>query len=235
MSFHTHQAPDAQTLGDNLARFVAARLRNSLAERGEALLIVSGGSTPQPFFKALAQVDLDWSKVTITLADDRWLQPHEQDSNERTVRTTLLQGPAAAANFVSLVTPQATPEEGWAEVERRLQAMPWPADVTIFGMGGDAHTASLFPNCPELPLALDDAHVGLSLPIGAPTLPNVPVPRLTLTRRALLHTHCAVLHFTGAAKWDLLTQANAAGPVGDMPIRIVLHQDAVPVHVFHAA
>jgi 6-phosphogluconolactonase len=235
MSFHTHLAPDAATLGQNLADFVAARLRNGLAERGEALLIVSGGSTPPPFFKALAKADLDWSKVTITLADDRWLQPDEADSNERTVRATLLQGPASAAKFVSLVTPDATPEQGWATVEARLQAMPWPADVTILGMGGDAHTASLFPHCPELNAALDDAHAGLSLPVAAPTLPNVPVPRLSLTRRALMHTHAAVVHVTGASKWALLEQGRAPGSVSEMPIRLALHQDAVPIHAFHSA
>jgi 6-phosphogluconolactonase len=235
MSIHTHQAPDATTLGQALADFVAERLRASLAERGQALLILSGGNTPQPFFKALAQLDLDWAKVTITLADDRWLQPDQADSNERSVRAGLLQGPAAAANFVSLVTPDATPEQGWAVVEARLQAMPWPADVTIFGMGGDGHTASLFPFTPELTTALDDAHAGLCLAVAAPTLPNVPVPRLSLTRRALLDTGVAVLHFTGASKWALLEQAQAPGSVAEMPVRFVLHQGAVPVHVFYSA
>lgn len=234
MSFELHTAADAATLAQDLARFVAQRLRNGLAERGQALLIVSGGSTPLPFFKALSQAELDWSKVSITLADDRWLQPDQADSNERLVRAHLLQGPAAQAHFVSLVTPDATPHEGRAAIEARLNALPWPADVVVNGMGGDGHTASLFPLTPELTAALDDAHSGLCLAVSAPTLPNVPVPRLSLTRRALLHTQVAVVHLTGASKLTLLRQAAEAGPVAAWPIRIVLHQTSVPVHVFHA-
>ncbi|WP_294638725.1 6-phosphogluconolactonase [uncultured Aquabacterium sp.] len=59
------------------------------------------------------------------------------------------------------------------------------------------------------------------------------MPRLTLTRRALLDTRCAVIHCTGAAKRALLQRASEAGEVAELPIRIVLQQDRVPVHIFH--
>jgi 6-phosphogluconolactonase len=234
MTLQSHTAPDAAQLALALCEFVTARLRAALAERGHALLVVSGGNTPLPFFKALSQVDLDWSQVSITLADDRWLPPDHADSNERTVRASLLQGPAAQAKFVSLVTDAATPFEGQPAIEARLKTLPWPADVTLFGMGGDGHTASLFPFTLELTTALDDAHAPLCMAVSAPLLPNVPVPRLTLSRRALLDTRVAVVHITGASKWALLQQACEPGPVAEWPIRLVVRQQAVPVHAFHA-
>lgn len=234
MTLHPHTAPDAAALAQDLCAFVAERLRQALSARGQALLVVSGGNTPSPFFKALSAVDLDWSQVSITLADERWLPPDHADSNERTVRANLLQGRAAQARFVSLVSAAPTPLAGQAEVEARLAELPWPADVTLVGMGGDGHTASLFPFTPELTTAQDPARSDRCLAIAAPLLPNVPVPRLSLGRRALLDTQVLVVHITGAAKWALLKQACEPGPVAEWPIRIVLRQSQVPVHVFHA-
>jgi 6-phosphogluconolactonase len=95
---HTfHHAADPALLALDLADHVAALLRQGLADRGRALLIVSGGSTPVPFFQALARCALDWSAVTVTLADERWLPPDHPDSNAALVRTHLLKAQAAAS------------------------------------------------------------------------------------------------------------------------------------------
>ncbi len=234
MTLQDHTAPDAQALAQALCGFVAERLRAALAERGQALLVVSGGSTPLFFFKALSGVELDWSKVSITLADERWLPPDHADSNERTVRAHLLQGPVAQARFVSLFSEAATPFEGQPTIEARLRTLPWPSDVTVLGMGPDGHTASLFPYSSDLVRAMDDADASLCLAVSAPLLPNVPVTRLTLSRRALLDTQVVVVHITGASKWALLQEACEPGPVAEWPVRMVLRQHDVPVHVFHA-
>lgn len=233
MQQNHHTAADAATLATNLARFIADRLQAGLAERDRVLLVLSGGSTPVPFFEALSTLPLDWSRVVVTLADDRWVPHDHADSNARLVRAHLLQGPAGAATFVPVSSEAPSPADGQRAIEDELTELPWPAEVTVFGMGGDGHTASLFPHAPELDAALDDAHAPLTLPVGAPALPNVPVPRLTLTRRALLDTRCAVVHCTGAAKRALLEQASAPGEIAELPIRIVFQQDRVPVHVFH--
>ncbi|MFN3886796.1 MAG: 6-phosphogluconolactonase [Aquabacterium sp.] len=233
MQLNHHTAADAATLAANLARFTADRLQAALAERERVLLVLSGGSTPVPFFEALSRLPLDWSRVVVTLADDRWVPLDHADSNARLVRTHLLQGPAAAATFVPVSSEAPTPTDGQPAIEAELAGLPWPAEVTVFGMGGDGHTASLFPQAPELAAALDDAQAPLTMPVGAPAPPNVPVPRLTLTRRALLDTRCAVIHCTGAAKRALLQRASEAGEVAELPIRIVLQQDRVPVHIFH--
>lgn len=238
---HFHHAPSVQTLAQDVAEFVAHRLREGLRERGQALLVVSGGSTPVPFFEALARCELDWSRVVITLADERWLPPDHADSNARLVAAHLLQGEAARARFVPLYNGAATPQDGQADIEQQLAALPWPAEVVVLGMGGDGHTASLFPHAPELPQALAGLEAQTfsqatprCLPVAAPALPNVPVPRLTLTARALLDARCVLLHVTGAAKWTLLQQTIQNGPVAQWPVRLALHQARVPCEVFHA-
>jgi 6-phosphogluconolactonase len=229
-----HPSPDAAQLAQALAAFVAERLRAGLAERGRALLIVSGGSTPVPFFEALAAQPLDWPHVTVTLADERGLPPDHADSNERLVRAHLLRGPAAQAHWVPLFDGQARPDDAVPALERRLATLPWPADVVVLGMGGDGHTASLFPHSPELAEVLDAAQSPRCVAVGVPQPPNVPVPRISLTPRALLNTRLLVLHITGQAKLDLLARAQAEGPVADLPIRLAVRQTQVPCHVFHA-
>ncbi|MEH6602652.1 MAG: 6-phosphogluconolactonase, partial [Halomonas aquamarina] len=88
-----------QALAEQLAEAVYQALADDLVNQSRALLVVSGGSTPVPFFKALAQKPLAWARVDITLADERWVDEQSSDSNAKLVRENLLQGPAAAANF----------------------------------------------------------------------------------------------------------------------------------------
>lgn len=233
-SIHLHHAESADRLAHDLAGFVAERLRDGLARRGEALLVVSGGSTPMPFFRALSALALDWSRVTITLADERWVPPDHDDSNERLVRAGLLQGLAARARFVPLFNGAASPESGLEAAAQALAVLPWPADAVVLGMGGDGHTASLFPYAPELRDALADGDGPRCLPISVPAPPNVPLPRLSLTRRALLDTRCLLVHIHGSAKLALLEQAQQDGPPEQWPIRLALRQDQVPCEVFHA-
>ncbi|MBC7700412.1 6-phosphogluconolactonase [Aquabacterium sp.] len=231
---HFHEAPDAQTLAQDLARFVAARLQEGLSQRGRALLVVSGGSTPIPFFQSLSQTALDWPQVSITLADERWVPPDHADSNERLVRAHLLRGLASQARFVPFKSADALAGQGVPKLESALQALPWPADVVVLGMGADAHTASLFPGSAQLAEALDDARAARCLAISAPPLPNVPVDRVSLSRRALLDTRHVVIHITGLPKRQLLEQARLAGPIERMPIRLAWCRANMLCDVFYS-
>ncbi len=64
-----HTFADSQALNQVFASQLTQILQTAIAERGAAYLVVSGGRTPQALFQQLAQTELDWSKVTITLAD----------------------------------------------------------------------------------------------------------------------------------------------------------------------
>jgi 6-phosphogluconolactonase len=230
-----HRAPDAASLAQELADVVADQLRDGLARRGRALLIVSGGNTPVPFFERLSRAELAWAQVSVTLADERWVPPSHADSNARLVQRHLLQGPAAQARWLPLVNSAPTPAEGQAPLEHVLADLPWPADVLVLGMGGDGHTASLFPHDAALPKALDEQEdAPRCLAVGAPEPPNVPVPRISLSRRALLDARLIALHIVGSDKWQLLHQVLEPGAIEDFPIRLALHQTQVPCHVFHA-
>ncbi|HEX4328059.1 MAG TPA: 6-phosphogluconolactonase [Burkholderiales bacterium] len=206
---------------------VSARLRAAIQARGTAGLIVSGGSTPRPVFAALAGMPLAWDQVHITLADERWVSPTDDDSNEYLVRQTLLRDAAASARFIPLKNAATDAAAGAAATEQALADFPWPADVLMLGMGDDGHTASLFPRAPELEAALRTD--GRCIAVTPPAAPH---QRLSLSAAALLDTHAIIIDITGPAKWATYQRAVSAGPIEAMPVRLILQQASVPVHVY---
>ncbi|MGO3056930.1 6-phosphogluconolactonase [Halomonas sp. AOP43-A1-21] len=206
-----------QKLAEQLAEAVFQALSEDLERQERVLLIVSGGSTPIAFFKALAAKPLPWSRIDVTLADERWVDEQSSDSNAKLVRENLLQGEAAAANFVPLTSNASTPEEGVAEVAERTASLAWPASVVILGMGDDGHTASLFPDSQELGLALSTNE-----PLVAVRTPSQPQPRITFSAGHLHQAHRHILHITGDDKRTVLANALNGDDVRQLPIRAFL-------------
>lgn len=224
-----HRYPSAEALADALAQRVGQVLTQGVRERGRASLVVSGGPTPVPFFEALSGHELPWQSVSVTLADERWVPVNSADSNERLVREHLLRGSAARARFVGLYTAASAPAAGEAVCAQALAAIPRPFDAVILGMGGDGHTASLFPGSPELDEALSASP---ERPCVGVVGDEAPRERITLTPATLLASRWIALHIDGEQKWRVLEAAVAPGSVSQYPVRAVLHQRRTPVHVY---
>lgn len=227
MTRHDFDSP--QDLAAALAQAVADQLRAGLAARGAACLALSGGRTPGRFFAALARQELDWSKVSVTLVDERWVPLDSPRSNEALLRRGLLQGPAAAAKVVSLVTGDAGPEEGLHEVADRIAALPLPFDAVVLGMGADGHTASFFPGGDRLAEAIDPAGSALVLPQRAP---GAGEPRITVTLPLIVAARSVYLHIEGAEKAAVLKTALQDGPLADMPVRAVLRHPEASLEIY---
>ncbi len=219
---------DNDSLSRTLSAQLAATLRAAIAARGLASLVVSGGKSPIPFFERLRAEELDWSRVCVALADERWVEPAESGSNEKLVRDVLLQGSAAAARFIGLKNAAPTPDLGAVSAWETFARIPRPFDATVLGMGDDGHTASLFPGSPNLPRALNPAAVAGCVGMWSPVAPH---PRLSLNLSALLDSRRIVLFIAGADKWRTYCAAAAAGAVEEMPVRAVLRQRKTPVEV----
>jgi len=219
--------PEAQA--NALAAAVSGVLEQALGARAEASLVVSGGRTPAALFSKLASTPLEWSRVRVTLADERWVEPSSDSSNEHLVRTTLLKNLAQAAAFTGLKTSAPEASAGLAEAWQRCASMPQPFDQVLLGMGDDGHFASLFPAAKGLAEALDEQAEPACV-ASAP--PHAPFPRISLNLAALLRARSIRVQICGAGKWEVYQRALEPGPFSELPIRALLRQRRVPVDVY---
>ena len=210
MNLNTY--PDSDMMYVDLASQLAGELRNALASEDTVAFAVPGGTTPGPIFDELCAADLDWSRVSVLLTDERRVPPDHDRSNERLVRGRLLTSRAAAATFVRLV-----PEgEDMADVIATIEPL-LPIDVMLLGMGADMHTASLFPGSPDLAAALDRHAPPVMLVEATGDLES----RITLTAPVLsgaVSTHVVI---RGEAKREAFEKARHLKPA-EAPIATVL-------------
>ena len=229
--FRRVEFADGEKLAKGLSDWTAERLRDAIAARGVALLVVSGGKSPARFFEILSNVDLDWTRVAITLADERRVADDSPRSNARLVREKLLRNRAEAASFTPLADVRLPADRELAAAGARIARLPTPADVVVLGMGDDGHTASWFPDAEGLADAMDPGARQLVAPIAAP---DAPEPRLTLTGRVILRAKAIALEIQGEAKLATFAAALKPGPEDAMPIRAVLRRAADRLTVFSA-
>lgn len=213
---HTFKNP--AVLAEGLAIKVAGQLNDAIQAQGTATLVVSGGRSPVAFFQSLIKQPLDWSKVVVSLADERWVPVEHADSNAGLLKKHLLQGPAAKARFVGLYNVAANLEDAAQQADRALAELP-PIDVLILGMGDDGHTASLFPNSPNLAEALNPDNPRRCWPMRAPTVPH---QRLSMSRSLLASAKTKVLSISGQGKLNTLNDALGGTDIAALPIRAFL-------------
>jgi 6-phosphogluconolactonase len=226
VAFHDHANDDQWAWAAAVS--ASASLRRELEARPRARLLVSGGSTPAPVFRALAQAPLEWKRVDIALVDERWLLPDDPDSNAHLVREHLLRGHAAEARFESLTRPGRSIEAAVADAN--LLARNPPA-VVLLGMGGDGHTASLFPHMRGLDdaLASPNAYVAVDA-TGCPGAGPWPL-RISLTPAGLAPAGTRLLLLRGQGKRDVFERALAGDDPRELPVRVAFRTPGATLHV----
>lgn len=211
-----HEYPDADLMTMQLADTLSSELKSALLTHDRVTLAVPGGTTPGPVFDVLSSVHLDWDRVTVLPTDERWVGESSDRSNARLIRERLMTGPAAAARFRSLYVKDATPEQALDGLIDAVEPL-LPINVLLLGMGADMHTASLFPDAPELEAALSSS----APPLAIVRPENQPEPRITLTAPALTGALAAHLVITGSEKRQAYEKAQRL-PVHRAPVHAVL-------------
>ena len=213
---------------ESVATDVAGLLADALAQHDRARLLLSGGNTPAPVYRALSAEALDWSRVDVGLVDERWLQPDDADSNARLVRDTLLQGKAAQAHFQPLTRSGRGIEEAVQAANLHARQVP---DVAVLGMGEDGHTASLFPGMRGLREALESPLAYVA--VDAAHCPGAGKwsRRITLTPAGLAPARARRLLIRGAAKRALFERAMDGLDPRELPVRIAFTTPGAPLLV----
>jgi 6-phosphogluconolactonase len=222
--------PDADALAAALADILADAIRAGLAERNRASLALAGGRTPFPVYRRLAEVALDWPRVSLLATDERWVEPTHPASNTRELHAAF--AAATGVRVLPLVPAEPGPFADAAPARATLAAFTDPFDAVLLGMGVDGHFASLFPGAAELQHGLDPACQDDALVVHPDPLPReVPFPRISLSRARLLRTRRLLLAATGSAKRVILDLAKARPDPLCLPISAVLHDDSAKVEI----
>lgn len=218
-------------LDSALADNVAEILQQAVNTKGKASIALSGGSTPKGFFKALSCKALPWKKITITLADERWVNIDNEASNTRLIHENLLQNNAKDANFFYLKQGKELTEETLAELNLAAKSALLPLDVLILGMGEDGHTASIFPCSAQINQALSLSNTDALMKTEPQTAPH---QRITFTFASLKTSKNTILHISGSAKKQVLEKALSGSDETVMPIRAFLQNPEINTQVYWA-
>jgi len=189
------------------AAAVAERIATELQSGQPKRLAFPGGSTPMKVLALLKDRALDWSRVTVTLTDDRVVADDHPASNFGKLRAALGD---SGVRFERL-------EEGMKVA---------PFDLVWLGMGEDGHIASIFPHMRAL--LRPGAAVIATTPVPLP--PEAPFDRLSLNKRALKATNEIILVVTGQAKKTLIEKVLAGSDA--YPVSDFLRGNGPPVTIY---
>ena len=212
--FDTHAQASAALAGE-----VALVLQDAVSQRGEASLAVPGGTTPAEFLGSLGAQSLDWQRVTVLLTDERWVAPDHPRSNTALVDRTL-GAHGRRYRWYPLWRDGITPDDATAMLEAGANAVTFPLDVVVLGMGDDGHVASLFPGDATGFADASSRFVAVRGPGDE--------PRVSLSAAVLAQAREVYLLLRGAAKLEVLRRALG----GELPVARLVAARTGRVHVF---
>lgn len=180
---------------DNLSQSIAASLSASINLNGYASFVVCGGSSPLPLYDNLSNKDLDWSKVSIFLGDDRVVPSDHQDSNNYLIQLHLLKNNASSASFYPLNDSKIT-----------IKDIRRPFDVVLLGLGNDGHFASLFPAQLNNALVFD-AYASPSIIVSDQDLGSPSHKRISMNLSMLIDAKRCILLVPNSDKRKIVERA----------------------------
>ena len=223
---------DTDEFADAVAGDVQFVIESALDARGSAVIALAGGKTPFPAYRKLAEAKLDWKKVTIVPTDERMVPLGDDLSNVTALAKIFLPKGARVMPIVSEAA--ADYKAAGRSADALMQDLHWPLDLCVLGMGGDGHTASIFPGR-DFDEALNGPKERRALGVMPEPLPaDAPVPRVSLSRQGIVTARALLIAITGAAKKKVLEDAVSEGAGSPYPIGRVLADVELPVDIHWA-
>tara|TARA_B100001741_G_scaffold48916_1_gene36877 strand:- start:121 stop:735 length:615 start_codon:yes stop_codon:yes gene_type:complete len=187
----------------NIVKLISDKLSFSITKTGTSSLLVSGGTSLLNTFEELSKIDICWSKVQVTIIDDRLVDSKNINSNQKLIKDKLLINNAKKANFYPLTEDL---------IKKNIFKLPF--DITLMGMGEDGHFASLFPEMINDYKSLNakaDYKIFKTKRLGNPA-----IPRITMNLSLILNSRIIILLVKGKIKQEILSKA--------------IHDDSYPIH-----
>lgn len=201
---------------NKIAQIIFEKLDQDLKKKDDVSFIVSGGSSPVQIFKDLSAMETDWSKINISLVDDRVVDKNHNDSNEKLVNDVLIANKAKDANFISI-----------CNQSDELTNLNKPFNIMLLGMGEDGHFASLFPKLLETNFHLFDVsrkpEIFFTEPMGNPCH-----KRVSMNLSMILQSEIIFLLVSNQKKMEVLNQARNNK---SLPLYFLLNQDKLNIEI----
>lgn len=175
---------DAEEVAEAAAAEIAEQLR-----AGAQTLVLTGGTSPRRCYELLAELDVEWGRVSVLFGDERCVPPLDADSNYRMAKESLLDRVHPAT--VYRIPAELGPDEG-ADLYAEVVAATAPFDIVLLGVGEDGHVNSLFPGHKALKSE--------ALTAGVHDSPKPPPERVTMTFEAIRDARTVIIIATGAGK-----------------------------------
>jgi 6-phosphogluconolactonase len=199
---------DAEALAREAAGLVINILHSAVTSRGVASVALSGGSTPIRMGELFTQEpwtsQMPWPSIEFFWGDERTVPLESNENNAGVAMRGSLNQVNVAPGRVHPWQTELDPETAAANYaallgERLPLANGLPRfDLVLLGMGGDGHTASLFPNTAAL--------TETSRTAVANVVPQLDTTRLTITAPVINNAETVVFLIAGAGKADRLAE-----------------------------
>ncbi|GAB2514666.1 6-phosphogluconolactonase [Paramicrobacterium agarici] len=215
---------DKSALAASIAARFLTKVVDLLDEQDRVNIVLEGGRVALDVLTQInanpARDTVDWSRVHFWWGDERYVPAGHEDRNDAKARTALLDHIAIPASNIHPMPSTDSGLEIGAAAEAYASELTDHADgdgslprfdITFLGVGPDGHTASLFPDHPQV---LEKS----SLVLPVTDSPKPPAERLTLTRPALNSSQRIWVEIAGAEKASSLGLALAGAAYSEVPI-----------------
>ena len=220
-----HVFPDDASLMANALARVTAAARDAASQHGAFDIVLAGGNTPRKLYRALRNVDADWTRWHVWFGDERCAPPDDPTRNSRMAQDEWIDHVAIPAGNVHAIPAESGAREAAVLYARELRGVD-AFDLVLLGLGEDGHTASLFPG--------HDWGIHADSPdaIAVFDAPKPPPERVSLSAQRLSNAQHVIFLVEGAGK----REAVAAWKGGDaIPAASITPESGVDVLLDAAA
>jgi len=215
----------ANSLEKELLNSIETNIRISLKENNEALILLSGGSTPLSLYKKFKEIKkIDWSKIKFGLVDERWVNNSSKDSNFYNISEALGGQIIEKSTFIPLVYDELNEKKNISQAKKANIEFLGKKTIVILGMGTDGHTASLFPDNSKTEIAISQLTPNILDNIA----PVSPKNRITHNLKSIFNSKKVILYIKGQEKKDVLEKSK----IDLLPISYVINTLSTQVETF---
>lgn len=196
--------PDPEMSAAACAALLDREITRLLETKPDVSIALSGGSTPALLFRALVESygDAAWrEKVKFFWVDERCVAPSDPESNYGNAKKLLLDPLGISEKMIFRMRGENNTSEEVARYTSLLKEElgdEIQLDICLLGMGGDGHTASIFP--PQIVL------MEASLPVAEAKNPYSGQKRITLTGKVINNSLTTIFLAHGREKKEVLAK-----------------------------